>query len=210
MGGFTPHYPPPPSTFSQPPLPADRNDGMSLPPMYNSQPLQLPTHPDNLPYRQPPNPKMKPHLQLMVGPLLRYDTIENGIWRGAVLIVGECTCSRIRSVLLSLDYVILTYFLREASDAGSYYDPQPTLRFYYDHSLPPPGPSTHTRRAPPSNSHHGSDTAPSSPIPDAYGKTSEIGLRAQAMAVTGQEIWVYRGHSGWVMGPQFSYFKVKS
>jgi hypothetical protein len=34
--------------------------------------------------------KMKPHLQFMVGPLLRYDTIENGIWRGAALIVSEC------------------------------------------------------------------------------------------------------------------------
>jgi len=34
--------------------------------------------------------KMNPHLQVIVGPLLRYDTIENGIWRGAALIVGEC------------------------------------------------------------------------------------------------------------------------
>ena len=34
--------------------------------------------------------KTKPHLQFMVGPLLRYDTIENGIWRGAALIVSEC------------------------------------------------------------------------------------------------------------------------
>lgn len=33
--------------------------------------------------------KMNPHLQVMVGPLLRYDTIENGIWRGAALIVSE-------------------------------------------------------------------------------------------------------------------------
>jgi len=33
--------------------------------------------------------KMKPHLQLMAGPLLRYDTIENGVWRGAALIVSE-------------------------------------------------------------------------------------------------------------------------
>jgi len=34
--------------------------------------------------------KTKPHLEFMVGPLLRYDTIENGIWRGAALIVSEC------------------------------------------------------------------------------------------------------------------------
>jgi len=40
--------------------------------------------------------KTKPHLQFMVGPLLRYDTIENGVWRGAALIVSECAYSRIR------------------------------------------------------------------------------------------------------------------
>ena len=40
--------------------------------------------------------KTKPHLQFMVGPLLRYDTIENGIWRGAALIVSECSYSRMR------------------------------------------------------------------------------------------------------------------
>jgi hypothetical protein len=39
--------------------------------------------------------KMKPHLQVLVGPLLRYDTIENGIWRGAALIVSEWAFSRL-------------------------------------------------------------------------------------------------------------------
>jgi hypothetical protein len=35
--------------------------------------------------------KMEPHLQFMVGPLLRYDTVdENGLWRGAALIVSKC------------------------------------------------------------------------------------------------------------------------
>lgn len=34
-------------------------------------------------------PRMDPHLQFMVGPLLRYDTVdENGLWHGAVLIVS--------------------------------------------------------------------------------------------------------------------------
>lgn len=34
--------------------------------------------------------RMNPHLQFMVGPLLRYDTIdEHGVWHGAALIVGE-------------------------------------------------------------------------------------------------------------------------
>lgn len=34
-------------------------------------------------------PRMSPYLQFMVGPLLRYDTVdENGLWHGAVLIVS--------------------------------------------------------------------------------------------------------------------------
>lgn len=36
-------------------------------------------------------PRMDPYLQFMVGPLLRYDTVdENGLWYGAVLIVSAC------------------------------------------------------------------------------------------------------------------------
>lgn len=34
--------------------------------------------------------QMDPHLQLMVGPLLRYDTVdEQGVWNGAVMVVSE-------------------------------------------------------------------------------------------------------------------------
>lgn len=32
---------------------------------------------------------MKPHLQLMVGPLLRYDTIDEGVWNGFALVVSK-------------------------------------------------------------------------------------------------------------------------
>lgn len=36
--------------------------------------------------------RMQPHLQMMCGPLLRYDTVtENGVWRGAALIVSACS-----------------------------------------------------------------------------------------------------------------------
>jgi hypothetical protein len=36
---------------------------------------------------------MNPYLQLMCGPLLRYDTVdEQGVWHGAALIVSECCC----------------------------------------------------------------------------------------------------------------------
>lgn len=31
-----------------------------------------------------------PHLQVLCGPLLRYDTVWEGVWKGAVLIVSEC------------------------------------------------------------------------------------------------------------------------
>jgi hypothetical protein len=35
--------------------------------------------------------RMEPHLQVMVGPLLRYDTIdERGVWNGFTLIVSKC------------------------------------------------------------------------------------------------------------------------
>ena len=30
-----------------------------------------------------------PMLQLMCGPLLRYDTVENGVWYGAAMVVSE-------------------------------------------------------------------------------------------------------------------------
>lgn len=34
--------------------------------------------------------RMNPHLQFMAGPLLRYDTVdEQGVWRGAAMIVSE-------------------------------------------------------------------------------------------------------------------------
>ncbi|EGO20988.1 hypothetical protein SERLADRAFT_351219 [Serpula lacrymans var. lacrymans S7.9] len=60
---------------------------------------------------------MDPHLQLMVGPLLRYDTVdESGIWHGAALIV--------------------------TADSGSNYGPHPTLTYQWD----PDGPALHRKR----------------------------------------------------------------
>lgn len=50
---------------------------------------------------------MRPHLQFMCGPLLRYDTVDvHGVWRGAALIV--------------------------TADAGSTYEPYPTLKYRWD------------------------------------------------------------------------------
>ncbi|KZT11642.1 uncharacterized protein LAESUDRAFT_720903 [Laetiporus sulphureus 93-53] len=51
--------------------------------------------------------QMEPYLQLMAGPLLRYDTVDtDGVWRGAALIV--------------------------TADAGSSYDPSPILIYSWD------------------------------------------------------------------------------
>lgn len=39
----------------------------------------------------PPPPRMDPHLQFMAGPMLRFDTIEQGeTWLGACMIVSAC------------------------------------------------------------------------------------------------------------------------
>ncbi|GBE82620.1 Uncharacterized protein SCP_0410050 [Sparassis crispa] len=54
---------------------------------------------------------MNPYLQLMTGPLLRYDTVDvQGVWRGAALIVTV--------------------------DASSVYDPNPTLAYSWDPDRP--------------------------------------------------------------------------
>lgn len=56
--------------------------------------------------------RMTPHLQFMVGPLLRYDTVDvDGIWRGAALVV--------------------------TADSGSNYDPFPLLRYTWQTAIAP-------------------------------------------------------------------------
>jgi len=54
----------------------------------------------------PPIPRMDPHLQFMAGPLLRFDTIENGdTWLGACMVVSELYSLRLRS-----GGALLTYY----------------------------------------------------------------------------------------------------
>jgi hypothetical protein len=49
--------------------------------------------------------RMNPHLQFMVGPLLRYDTIdEQGTWNGAVLIVSVYQCCSFTITVVSYSY----------------------------------------------------------------------------------------------------------
>lgn len=140
MGGFTPHYSPPPTNPFQPTHPAPyfphqtQYDGMPPHSMDNFQPPPLPPRRAKPPHPQPPSyyppqnmdpdtvsppasnsnlnsissmnaiersrqlriAKTTPYLQMMVGPLLRYDTIEDGVWRGAVLIVSKCALFNMR------------------------------------------------------------------------------------------------------------------
>ncbi|KAG9318865.1 adenylate cyclase associated N terminal-domain-containing protein [Chiua virens] len=127
-------------------------------------------------------PRMEPHLQLMVGPLLRYDTVdENGLWNGAVLIV--------------------------TADGGSHYDPHPVLTYQWDpeerteqragcrHGRssfdlgPHPADPHSTAMSPP-------PTTQAPPEKFGYGdyKSKTGGIGDQTQRVTGQEIYVYAGN----------------
>lgn len=124
---------------------------------------------------------MNPSLHLMVGPLLRYDTIDqNGVWHGAALIV--------------------------TADSGSFYEPSPVLKYRWqtEGSERLPGdPTTATfsqyHLAPhPADPH----TVAVSPVanlipPDAGNMNGNLynGLY-RTQSVTGDEIYVYNGHWG--------------
>lgn len=83
---------------------------------------------------------MQPYLQFMCGPLLRYDTVdEHGVWHGAALIVSEC-CR------LSLGLWVganihpsgTSGTSTVAADAGSTYEPYPTLKYHWEVQNPAP------------------------------------------------------------------------
>lgn len=114
-------------------------------------------------------PRMEPHLQFMVGPLLRYDTVdEHGVWHGAVLIV--------------------------TADSGSVYEPLPILTYEYD----PAGGAHHSNSYQSTSSSlgpHPSDphSVAFHPSPDHTGFSS---MKPFQEPVPGQEIHVYNGHAG--------------
>ncbi|KAI6162521.1 hypothetical protein EDD17DRAFT_1757290 [Pisolithus thermaeus] len=128
-------------------------------------------------------PQMSPLLQFMVGPLLRYDTIDmNGVWHGAALIV--------------------------TADAGSFYDPVPVLTYQWDPEEP-----TRTPNSPTSSTFSKYELSPHPADPHAttllsredvekIGKDNEGGSKGcaatidQTQRVIGQEIYVYSGRSG--------------
>lgn len=131
-------------------------------------------------------PPMRPHLQLMCGPLLRYDTVEQGNWYGAVMVV--------------------------TADAGSQYDPHPMLHVEWDPLRPVhanPNPSGHRRGRSASSvpSPMPPPGVPGFPQPAAYPRPAfpferpaqskfQPSHAFQQTDIPGHEIWVYRGASG--------------
>ncbi|KAH7107375.1 hypothetical protein BKA62DRAFT_683171 [Auriculariales sp. MPI-PUGE-AT-0066] len=142
----------------------------------------------------PSIPRMDPHLQFMAGPLLRFDTIENGdTWLGACMIV--------------------------TADSGSVYEPAPFLNIQWDPSARTPVNSvvngsriSHSSNAtgngakespsaPEGLAPHPSDAFPSVLAPISGSNFNGVtGLQGhssvhQNLRVVGQEIWFYEGRS---------------
>ncbi|KAG8733397.1 hypothetical protein FRC11_006588 [Ceratobasidium sp. 423] len=128
-------------------------------------------------------PRMDPHLQMMCGPLLRYDTVDDhGIWHGAAMVV--------------------------TADAGSQYDPHPMLHLEWDPLRPvhinvnghQRGRSLSTIPSPISAvSSSASGLPPPMPYPSEPAITSQKYPPSHAYQQTdipGHEIWVYRGSTG--------------
>ncbi|KAJ3537495.1 hypothetical protein NM688_g6678 [Phlebia brevispora] len=120
---------------------------------------------------------MRPILQLMAGPMLRYDTVdEEGVWHGAALIV--------------------------TADAGSIYDPYPTLTYVWDPDRPvtaPPMSRVRLHTSTRSNGHNGHSYIlaphPADPLSNVLPAANEApippGPHAMQDSVPGQEIYVY-------------------
>ncbi|TFK72175.1 hypothetical protein BDN72DRAFT_371720 [Pluteus cervinus] len=117
--------------------------------------------------------RMDPHLQLMCGPLLRYDTIHDSVWRGAVLIV--------------------------TADAGSVYDPHPLLTYEWDPDIPSfADPRSHPQRSFDLGHHPADPHSTISPISISQSKSEQAipGPNAKNMVVPAHELWVYAGYTG--------------
>lgn len=114
---------------------------------------------------------MEPHLQLMAGPLLRYDTVdEQGIWLGAALIV--------------------------TADSGSNYEQNPRFTYYWDPDQP-----VKLARRPSTTSHRGPSVDlgphPADPMSGpSHANREPLGPNAIVKEAKGQDIYVYIGVSG--------------
>jgi hypothetical protein len=140
---------------------------------------------------------MQPYLQFMCGPLLRYDTVdEHGVWHGAALIVSECCRFSLGLGVGANPRPSGTWGTSTvAADAGSTYEPYPTLKYRWDlqHSAP------HHRQY----SAQGAedvDVLTASPTSLHFGDQVNDGHlegpHVQEQSVLGAEIYVYSGRLG--------------
>ncbi|KAG6874079.1 hypothetical protein C0995_006936 [Termitomyces sp. Mi166 len=170
----------PPHLEPQPGLPPPQHPGYQYQPGYHYQPgAQSTITPSQLTHLSAVErsqalriARMNPHLQFMVGPLLRYDTVDEfGIWHGAAMIV--------------------------TADSGSIYEPHPTLTYEWDPDRSSPH-STHPARSfdlgpHPADPH--STILPTSS--NGYANyTRPPGSNVSKEVVPGQEIYVYGGPGG--------------
>ena len=148
---------------------------------------------------------MQPYLQFMCGPLLRYDAVDqNGVWHGAALIVSKC-CS-ILPWLLSWRALrpspatVIWKTSSVAADAGSTYEPYPSLKYRWD-----PKRSTPYYRRYSAQSARGVDLGPHPADPMAVHIGSQPldghieGPNVIEQKVLGRDIYVYSGRGGWVL-----------
>ena len=145
-------------------------------------------------------PRTDPYLQFMVGPLLRYDTVdENGLWHGAVMIVSAYVASAIRTHSLTLSP-------NAAADSGSSYEPHPVLTYQWDpeeRAQPRAGqqnaPLSFDLGPHPADP-HSTAASPTTQVSEGFGygdyKAKSGAIGDQTQRVTGQEIYVYAGNGG--------------
>lgn len=140
---------------------------------------------------------MNPYLQLMVGPLLRYDTVdENGIWHGACLIV--CTLRQLQHLFAFIPRLGICL----ASDSASIYDPSPILKYEWDPVL---GTKDMNRTSSQTGKGTSFELGPHPADPRSYvaiaaqngmPTPNQLSNSALIQTVPGQEIWVYEDPRG--------------
>jgi hypothetical protein len=143
---------------------------------------------------------MKPYLQFMCGPLLRYDTVdEHGVWHGAALIVSECCCFSSGLWVGANTRPSGTWGTSTvAADAGSTYEPYPTLKYRCYPQRPAPHQGQHNAQ--------GTENVDMAPRSTASPTSLHLGNQAndehlgaphvQGESVLGAEIYVYSGRVG--------------
>lgn len=154
---------------------------------------------------------MNPYLQLMVGPLLRYDTVDEfGVWHGACLIV--CTFCLKGSL-----YELNSNLIVEAADSASVYEPLPTLKYEWD---PAPGASDFGRTSSQTGKGTSFELGPHPADPRSFVAVADqnrmpalnqLSISAHVETVPGQEIWVYEDPRGrYVMQLWFKFLKISN